>query len=155
RDSSDAEKPADRDWTSERVFTLRLRVPTGAEQLDRSQLGSDEITRVVQRAVDRAYPFLERGGVRGNFLWAAHGRALDVRILIPEKLGWTHDQLRSPGFQQRFLAGFHQAISQVSPARLVPERELAMAAISRGIAAVRTAPALLREGEQDPERAAK
>jgi hypothetical protein len=155
RDSSDAEKLADRDWTSERVFTVRLRVPTGAEQLNRSQLGSDEIARVVQRAVDRAYPFLERGGVRGNFLWAAHGRALDVRILIPEKLGWTHDQLRSPGFQQRFLAGFHQAISQVSPARLLPERELAMAAASRGIAAVRTAPALLREGEQDPERAAK
>jgi hypothetical protein len=155
RDPFDAEKPAERDWTNDRVFTVRLRVPTGAEQLDRSQLGSDEIARVVQRAVDRAYPFLEREGVRGNFLWAAHGRALDVRILIPEKLGWTHDQLRSPGFQQRFLAGFHQAIAQVSRARVPPERELMMAAVSRGIAAVRTAPALLREGEQDPERAAK
>jgi hypothetical protein len=155
RDSFDVEKPAERDWTSDRVFTVRLRVPTGAEQLDRSQLGSDEIARVVQRAVDRAYPFLEREGVRGNFLWAAHGRALDVRILIPERLGWTHDQLRSPGFQQRFLAGFHQAIAQLSPARLLPERDLAMAAVSRGVAAVQTAPALLREGEQDPERAAK
>jgi hypothetical protein len=155
RDAFDADKPAERDWTSDRVFTVRLRVPTGAEQLDRSQLASDEIARVVQRAVDRAYPFLEREGVRGNFLWAAQGRALDVRILIPERLAWTHDQLRSPGFQQRFLAGFHQAIAQLSPARLPPERELAMAAASRGIAAVRTAPALLREGEQDPERAAK
>jgi hypothetical protein len=155
RDPFDAEKATERDWTNDRVFTVRLRVPTGAEQLDRSQLGSDEIARVVQRAVDRAYPFLEREGVRGNFLWAAHGRALDVRILIPEKLGWTHDQLRSPGFQQRFLAGFHRAIAQVSRARLPPEREPAMAAVSRGIAAVRAAPALLREGEQDPERAAK
>jgi hypothetical protein len=155
RDALDAEKPAERDWTSDRVFTVRLRVPTGAEQLDRSQLGSDEVPRVIQRAVDRAYPFLEREGVRGNFLWATHGRGLDIRILIPEKLGWTHDQLRSPGFQQRFMAGFHQALAQVSPTRLPAEREPVMAAVSRGIAAARTAPALLREGEQDPERAAK
>ena len=155
RDESDTDKRVERDWMSERVFTVRLRVPTGAEQLDRSQLGSDEIARVVQRAVDRAYPFLEREGVRGNFLWATHGNALDVRVVIPEKLGWTHDQLRSPGFQQRFLAGFHQAIAHVSPARLVPERQPALASVDRGIAAVRTAPALLRELEQDPERAAK
>ena len=155
RDPFDGEKPAQRDWTSERVFTVRLRVPTGAQQLDRSQLGPDEIARVIQRAVDRAYPFLEREGIRANFLWATHGDALDVRIVIPETLGWTHDQLRSPGFQQRFLAGFHQAIARVSPARLLPERELAMAAVSRGIATLRNVPALLREGEQEPERAAK
>jgi hypothetical protein len=155
RDPFAGETPGERDWTSERVFTVRLRIPTGAEQLDRSQFGPDEIATILQRAIDRAYPFLEREGIRGNFLWAAHGKALDVRIVIPEKLGWSHDQLRSPGFQQRFLTGFHQALAQVSPARLMPEREQAMAAVSRGLVAVRTAPALLREGEQDPERAAK
>ncbi|PYQ42479.1 MAG: hypothetical protein DMF77_12715 [Acidobacteria bacterium] len=155
RDPLDVERPAVRDWTNERVFTVRLRVPTGAEQLDRSQLSLDEIARVIQRAVDRAYPFLEREGVRGNFLWAAHGTALDVRIVVAQKMGWTHDQLRSPAFQQRFLAGFHQALAQVSPSRVMPERELATASLSRGIAAVRRAPALLREGEQDPERAAQ
>src|SRR5262249_15717302 len=143
------------DWTSERVFTVRLRVPTGAEQLDRAQLNPDEIARVIQRALDRAYPFLEREGIRANFLWAVQGRAIDVRLVIPEKLGWTAGQLRSPRVQEGFVAGFHQGVAQVAPARLAPGRELAMATISRGIAAVRNVPALLREGEQDPEHAAK
>src|SRR5262249_20981542 len=116
RGAFEPERPAERDWTSERVFTLGLRVPTGADQLDRVQLNPDEIARVIHRAVDRAYPFLEREGIRANFLWAVQGRALDVRLVIPEKLGWTSGQLRSPGFQQRFLAGFHQALAQIAPA---------------------------------------
>ena len=116
-------KPPERDWTDERVFTVRSRIPTGAEQLQRAQLSPEEIAHVVQRAVDRAYPFLEREGVRGNFLCSHHGKALDVRLLIPEKLGWTHDQLRSPAFEQRLITGFHQALAQIAPARLTPEKQ--------------------------------
>ena len=148
-------KPPERDWTDERVFTIRLRIPTGGDQLHRAQLSTDEIAHVVQRAVDRAYPFLERDGVRGNFLCAFQGKALDVRLVIPEKLGWTHDQLRSPGFQQRLITGFHQALAQIAPARLMPEKERALPGIVHSFAAARTAPDLLRQAEQDPERAAK
>jgi len=147
-------QPPERDWGSERVFAVRLRVPTGAEQLERMGLSGEEAVRVVQRAVDRAYPFLEREGIRDNFLYSVHGRALDVRVVVPEKLGWTPGQLRAPQFQQRFMTGFHQALSQVAPTRLGPAREL-IPGLVRGIAAVRQAPQVLRQAEQDPERAAR
>ena len=155
RPSMELAKPQERDWSVERAFTVRLRIPTGAAQLQRAQLGPDEAAHVLQRAVDRAYPFREREGVRGNFLSAGHGKALDVRVIIPAKLGWTHDQLRSPGFQQRLITGFHQALAQVAKTRLVPEQQRMLPGIVRGFAAVRTAPELLRQAEQDPERAAK
>ena len=59
-------------------------------------LSGEEVGHVLQRAVDRAYPFLEREGIRGNFLWYAQRRALDIQLLVPERLGWGPDQLRSP-----------------------------------------------------------
>ena len=142
------------DWSRERVFPVRLRVPTGAEQLGRIGLAADETAHVLQRAVDRAYPLLEQEGIRNNFLWSAHGKALDVRIIVPEKLGWMPSQLRSPHFQQRFITGFHQALAQVAPTRMGPVKEL-LPGVVRGIAAARQAPQLLRHAEQDPERAAR
>lgn len=147
-------QPPERDWSSERVFAVRLRVPTGAEQLDRMGLSGEDAARVVQRAVDRAYPFLEQEGIRNNFLYSVHGRALDVRVVVPEKFGWTPGQLRAPQFQQRFMTGFHQALSQVAPHRLGPAREL-LPGVVRSVAAVRQAPQLLRRAEQDPERVAR
>ena len=116
------------------VFAVRLRVPTGAEQLDRMDLGGDETAHVIQRAVNRAYPFLEREGLRNNFLYSARGKALDVQVVIPERLGWTPGQLRSPQFQQRFMAGFHQALAQVGPTRIDPTRSLGVPALARGAA---------------------
>jgi hypothetical protein len=148
-------QPAERDWSCERVFAVRLRVPTGAEQLERMGLSAQEIAQVLQRAVDRAYPFLEREGIRDNFLYSPHGRALDVRIVVPEKLGWTPAQLRSPQFQQRFLMGFHHAISQIAPTRMGPVREPLLPGLVRGVATIRRAPQIMRRAEQDPERAAR
>jgi hypothetical protein len=150
-DRLQAPKP---DWSGERVFAVRLRIPTGAEQVGKIGLGADETAHVLQRAVDRAYPFLEREGIRNNFLWSAHGKALDVQIVVPGKLGWTPGQLRSPHFQQRFITGFHQALAQVGPTRMGPARDL-LPGVVRGVAAVRQAPQLLRQAEQDPERAAR
>jgi len=147
--------PPERDWSQERVFAVRLRVPTGAEQLEAPGLSAEETARVVQRAVDRAYPFLEREGVRDSFLYSAHGRALDVQVIVPEKLGWTAQQLRSPQFQQRFMTGFHQAIAQVGPSRIGPDRQQKLPGFVRGGVAIRQAPEMLRRAEQDPERAAK
>jgi hypothetical protein len=138
----------------ERVFAVRLRIPTGAQQLGRLGLAADETSHVLQRAVDRAYPFLEREAIRNNFLWSTHGKALDVQIIVPRKLGWTPDQLRSPHFQQRLITGFHHALAQVGPTRLGPSREL-LPSVVRGAAIVRQAPQILRQAEQDPERAAR
>jgi hypothetical protein len=152
---SEREQPREHDWSGERAFTIRLRVPTGAEQIERMNVSAEEAAHVVQRAVDRAYPFLEREGLRGNVLFAPRGRALDVQIVIPERLGWTPNQLRSPQFQQRFVAGFHQALSQVGPTRLGQARQPQLPGLARGAAAVGHAPQLLRRAEQDPERAAK
>jgi hypothetical protein len=148
-------RPPERDWSQERVFSVRLRVPTGADQIDALGLSSEETARVVQRAVDRAYPFLEREGVRDSFLYSAHRRALEVQVVVPERLGGTAQQLRSPQFQQRFMTGFHQAIAQVAPTRLGPDRQLMIPGFVRSIAAVRHAPQMLRRAEQDPERVAK
>jgi hypothetical protein len=148
-------QPPERDWGSERVVAVRLRVPTGAEQLERMGLSAAESAHVMQRAVDRAYPFLEREGIRDNFLYSARGKALDVQILVPEKLGWTRDQLRSPQFQQRFLTGFHQALAQVGPTRMGPVKEPLLPGLVRGVAVARQAPQLIRQAEQDPERAAR
>jgi hypothetical protein len=132
-----------------------LQVPTGAEQLERMGLSAEESAHVIQRAVDRAYPFLEREGIRDNFLYTARGKALDVQILVPEKLGWTRDQLRSPQFQQRFLTGFHQALAQVGPTRMGPARDPLLPGVLRGVAAARQVPQVMRRLEQDPERAAE
>jgi len=148
-------QPEERDWSNERVFAVRLRIPTGAEQLDRMDLGGEETAHVIQRAVNRAYPFLEREGLRNNFLYSARGKALDVQIVIPERLGWTPGRLRSPQFQQRFMAGFHQALAQVGPTRIGPDRSLGVAGLARGVGLAREAPQILRRAEQDPERAAK
>jgi hypothetical protein len=148
-------RPPERDWSEERVFAVRVRIPTGAEQLDALGLNAEETARVVQRAVDRAYPFLEREGVRDSFLYSAHGRALDVQVVVPEKLGWTPQQLRSPQFQQRFMTGFHQALAQVGPTRIGPKRQQMLPGFVGGVAAVRQVPQMLRRAEQDPERAAK
>lgn len=145
---------SERDWGNERVLSVRLQIPTGAEQLERMGLSAEESSHVVQRAVDRAYPFLEREGIRDNYLYSARGKSLDVQILVPEKLGWTRDQLRSPQFQQRFLAGFHQALAQVAPTRIGPAKEL-VPGLLRGVAAARQVPQIIRQAEQDPERAAK
>jgi len=145
----------ERDWGSERVLCVRLHVPTGAEQLERMGLSAEESAHVVQRAVDRAYPFLEREGIRDNFLYSVRGKALDVQIVVPEKLGWTRDQLRSPQFQQRFLTGFHQALAQVGPTRIGPARDPLLLGVVRGVAAVRQVPQVMRRLEQDPERAAR
>jgi hypothetical protein len=144
---------AERDWGSERVVDVRLQVPTGAEQLERMDLSGDDAAHVIQRALDRAYPFLEQEGLRNNFLYSARGKSLDVQILVPEKFGWTRDQLRSPQFQQRFLAGFHQALAQIGPTRIGPAPLLP--ALVRGVAAARQVPQIIRQAEQDPERAAK
>jgi hypothetical protein len=118
-------------------------------------LSAEEIAKVLQRAVDRAYPFLEREGVRDNFLFSAHGRVLDVQIVVPEKLGWTAHQLRSPQFQQRFMMGFHHALSQIGPTRMGPAREPLPPDFARGVAMIRRAPQIMRRLEQDPERAAR
>jgi hypothetical protein len=155
QDALDRLQPGQRDWTSERVFAVRLRVPTGAEQLERGGLSAEETAHVIQRAVDRAYPFLEREGIRNSFLCAARGRALDVQIVIPERLGWTPSQLRSPQFHQRFLAGFHQALSRIEPTRLGPGREPLLPGLARGAAVVGHAPRLARQAEHDPEQAAR
>jgi len=148
-------QPQERDWRHERVFSVRLRIPTGAHEIESRGLGADETARVIQRAVDRAYPFLEREGLRNNFLYSARGRALDVQVVIPEKLGWSPSQLRSPQFQQRFMAGFHHALGQVAPSRISPARAPAMPGLVRGAVAAREAPHILRHAEHDPERAAK
>src|SRR5206468_2750304 len=155
REALERLQPQERDWSRERLFSVRLRVPTGAEQLDRMGLSAEEVAQVLQRAVNRAYPFLEREGIRGNFLYSARGKALDVQILVPERLGWFRDQLRSPQFQQRFLTGFHQAISQIGPSRLGPAREPLLPGLVRGVAIVRHAPQVIRRLEHDPERAAR
>jgi hypothetical protein len=105
--------------------------------------------------VHRAYPFLAREGIRDNFLYSARGKALDVQILVPEKLGWIHHQLRSPQFQQRFLTGFHHALVQVGPTRIGRAREPLLPGLVRGLAAIRHAPQLICRVEQDPERAAR
>jgi hypothetical protein len=152
RTPGDAERE-ERSWSKEQVFTVHLRIPTGAEQVERAGLAADEIAHVVQRAVDRAYPFLERESIRGNFAVAAHRHALDVRVAIPERLGWTADQLRSPQFQQRFICGFHQALAQIAPTRIVPEKER-FSGLSRALG-VAQAPMILRRFEQEPERAAR
>ena len=116
---------------------------------------AEEVAQVLQHAVNRAYPFLEREGIRDNFLYSARGKALDVQILVPEKLGWIHHQLRSPQFQQRFLAGFHQAITQIGPSRIGPAREPLLPGFVRGLATIRQAHQLIRRAEQDPERTAR
>ena len=64
KEALDQLQPPERNWSQERVFAVRLRVPTGAEQLEALGLSAEETARVVQRAVSRAYPFLEREGVR-------------------------------------------------------------------------------------------
>ncbi len=153
--SGDREQPREPEWSAERALIIRLRIPTGAEQIERMDLSAEEAAHVVQRAVDRAYPFLEREGLRGNVLYATRGRALDVQIVVPERLGWTPNQLRSPQFQQRFMTGFHQALSQVGPTRLGQARQPMLPGLARGAAAVSHAPQLVRRAEQDPERAAK
>jgi len=155
REALDRFQPPKRDWSRERVFGVRLRVPTGAEQLDRMGLSAEEVAQVLQRAVNRAYPFLQREGIRDNFVYSARGKALDVQILVPEKLGWIRDQLRSPQFQHRFLTGFHQAISQIGPSRMGLAREPLLPGFVRGLAKIRQAPQLIRRAEQDPERAAR
>jgi hypothetical protein len=152
---SEREQPREHDWSDERAVTIRLRIPTGTEQIERMDLSPEEAAHVVQRAVDRAYPFLEREGLRGNVLYAPRGRALDVQVVVPERLGWTPNQLRSPQFQQRFMTGFHQALSQVGPTPLGQARQPMLPGLARGVAAVGQAPQLLRRAEQDPERAAK
>jgi hypothetical protein len=148
KEALDRLRPPERDWSQERVFAVRLRVPTGAEQLEALGLSAEETTRVVQRAVDRAYPFLEREGVRDSFLYSAHGRALDVQVIVPEKLGWTAQQLRSPEFQQRFMTGLHQAIAQVGRSRIGPDRQQMLPGFVRGVAAIREAPQMLRRGSR-------
>jgi hypothetical protein len=155
QEALDRLQPTERDWSSERVFAVHLRVPTGADQLERRGLSAEEAVHVVQRAVDRAYPFLKREGIRNNFLYSARGRALDVQVVVPERLGWTPGQLRSPQFQQRFMTGFHQALSQIGPTRMGPIRDPVLPGLVRGAAAVRQAPQLLRRAEQDPERTAR
>jgi hypothetical protein len=154
QEALDRLQPAQRDWTSERVFAVRLRVPTGGEQLERAGLRAEEVGHVVQRAVDRAYPFLEREGIRNNFLYSVQGKALDVQVVVPEKLGWTPTQLRSPQFEQRFVAGFHQALSHVAPARTL-DRQPMLPGLARGAVTAAHAPQLVRQLEHDPERAAK
>jgi hypothetical protein len=148
-------RPAERDWSCERVFAVRLRLPTGAERLERMGLSAGDVAKILQRAVDRAYPFLEREGIRDNFLYSAHGRALDVQIVVPEKLGWTAHQLRSPQFQQRFMMGFHRALSLIGPTQMTPTRAPLLPGFARGVAMIHRAPQIMRRLEQDPERAAR
>jgi hypothetical protein len=140
---------------SERVFAVSLRVPTGAEEIGLRDLSAEDAARVVQRAVDRAYPFLRAEGLRDTFSFSAHDRALDVRILVPERLGWTPEQLRSPQFQQRLIAGFHKAASEVGVVRTVSDRQPGLTTAARSVAIARQAPQLLRQMEQEPEQAAK
>jgi hypothetical protein len=118
-------------------------------------LSAAETAHLVQRAVDRAYPFLEREGIRNNFVWSADARALDVQIVVPQSLGWTPEQLRSPQFQQRFITGFHQALAQVGPTRIGPARELMLPGLVHDVAVIRHVPQAVRQAEQDPERAAR
>jgi hypothetical protein len=147
-------QPKERDWGHERVFAVRLRIPTGADQLERLGLSAEETAHVIQRAIERAYPFLAQEGVRDNFIYAAHDRALDIRVLVPEKLGWRAADLRAPQFQQRFVAGFHQALAQIAPTRLARHKEPRLAGLERALGIVQ-APLILRRLEQEPERAAK
>jgi hypothetical protein len=143
------------DWARDRVFSVRLRVPTGAEQLDRTGLNASAAAHVVQRAVGRAFPFLERAGIRDNFLISAHRRALDVQIIVPYKLGWTANELRSPHFQQRFIVGFHQALAETARTRISSAKELPLPGFARAMFTVPQLPQRMRQAEQDPERAAR
>jgi hypothetical protein len=149
-------QPEPRNWATDRAVVVRLSISTGGEQVRSAGLSRDETAHVLRRAINRAYPFLEQGGIRNNFVYAAHGRRLDVQVAIPEKLGWTAEQLRSPQFQQRFVSGFYQALGQVERNRIRPERTLIPSpGVARALAAIREAPQLIRAVEQDPERAAR
>lgn len=154
-DGPDRSEDREAAWGSERLFAVPLRVPTGAEELERRGLVGEDAARVVQRAVDRAYPFLRDEGVRDTFSFSAHARALDVRVLVPERLGWRAEQLRSPQFQQRFVAGFHKAASEIGIVRGSADRHPALTAAARSVGIARQTPQLLRQMEQDPEHAAK
>jgi hypothetical protein len=142
-------------WQRDRLAVVHLRIAIGAAEIGRHGLEPAETARVLQRAIHRTYPFLEREGIRDNFVYAARGRALDVRVLVPERLGWTADELRSPQFQQRFIAGFNQALTQVGRARVTNERQPVLTTMARSVGTARYAPQLIRQAEQDPERAAK
>jgi hypothetical protein len=143
------------DWARDRAFSVRLRVLTGAEQLDRAGLDASAATQVVRRAVARGFPFLERAGVRDNFLFSAHGRALDVQIIVPYKLGWTVNELHSPHFQQRLIVGFHQALAEIARTRIASVKEPLLPGFARGTFTVRQLPQRMRQAEQDPEGAAR
>ncbi len=155
KEARDRLRAPERDRSQERVFGVHLRIPTGAEQLDALGLSAEETASVVQRALDRAYPFLERDGVHDSFVYSAHERVLDVQVIVPERLGWTPRQLRSPEFQQRFMTGFHQALAQVGPTRSGRDPEQMLPGFVRSVAAIRHAPPVVRQAEEDPERAAR
>jgi hypothetical protein len=142
-------------WHRDRLVAVSLRVATGSQEIARLGLEPGETGRVIQRAINRTYPFLEREGVRDNFVYAPRGKALDVRVLVPERFGWTADELRSPQFQQRFIAGFHHALTEVGRSRLSTEREPLLTTMARSVGTARYVPQLIRQAEQDPERAAK
>ena len=137
-------------WHRDRLVVVHLRVATGAEEIGRLGLEPEETSRVVQRAITRTYPFLEREGIRDNFVYAPRDKALDVRVLVPERLGWTADELRSPQFQQRFIAGFHQALTQVGRNRLGNERQPLLTTMARSVGTRAVRPAADPAGRAGP-----
>jgi hypothetical protein len=58
-------------------------------------------------------------------------------------------------WSQRFLTGFHHALSQIGPTRMGPGREPLLTGFTLGMQTIRQAPQFVRRLEQDPEQAAR
>lgn len=79
---------------------VRLRIERGAEYL--RAVPPERHADLLQKAAERAYPFLAAAGLRQEIPTRIDGRALEVRLLVPASAGLNREQLERPNFQFRF-----------------------------------------------------
>lgn len=86
---------------------VRLRVGRGVEYL--AAVPAENRRDVVRAAVERAFPFLVEQRSATQFAILSDGNALHVRVTVPNRFGWTREQLERPLFQFRFAHEIQRA----------------------------------------------
>jgi hypothetical protein len=87
---------------------VRLRVERGAEHLERIPPSARRET--LEKAVEAAFPFLAARELKDEFRVRTDGRALEVRVRVPESVPLSKEQLERPLFQHRFGRELQRAV---------------------------------------------
>lgn len=86
---------------AQQPVSVEFRLAKGAREL--GGYSPNQRAEILEKAVDRALPFLKESGIPREIRTQWEGATLRVNVSLPGDVGWTRDQLAARPFEARFV----------------------------------------------------